>query len=112
MNKKNAAARAATKTRGISRWHVARLEPRTRLRLPHPRGSVTIVENDGPGFIKVDHAVVFDNEYVRVHDTTRVSTITTYEMPALVQITSGARTNRTPPPRKVVSLKDLKASST
>jgi hypothetical protein len=112
MKKNNAAARAARKTREISAWHLARLGPRTRLRFSHPKGCVTIVENEGPGFIKVNDAVVFADEYVRVHDTTRVSTITTYEMPAFLQITTRKRTDRTPPPRKVVSLTEVEVPST
>jgi hypothetical protein len=92
------------------RWYVLTLEPRSRLRFRHPKGGVTILRNDGPGFIKVDQAVVFDGEFVRVHDTARVSTITSQQQTAHIEIVVKPRTDVTLPPRKIVSLKDVAAS--
>jgi hypothetical protein len=72
------------------KYVLVKLGPRTRLRFPHPKGGVTIISNEGPGFIKVDDAVVFDGEFVRVHDSTRLSIITSYQMPALLSIRDDA----------------------
>jgi hypothetical protein len=107
MQKKKKAARAAQKTRKLDDYYVVRLEPRSRLRFAHPKGRVTIIANDGPGFVKVNDAVVFHDEFVRMHDSSRVSTITSYEMPVLLEISSGPRTDATPPPRRLVSLIDV-----
>jgi hypothetical protein len=92
-------------------WYSFTLEPRTRLRFPHPKGGVTIIANDGPGFVKVDKAIVFDGEYVRVHDTARFSTITSQEHPVQLGIRVLPRTDVTLRPRKIVSLKDVSPRS-
>lgn len=80
MQKKKKAGRAAQKTRKLNDYYGVRLEPRTRLRFAHPKGRVTIIANDGSGFVKVNDAVVvFHDEFVGVHDSSRVSTITSDE---------------------------------
>ena len=91
------------------KYLLVKLGPRTRLRFPHPKGGVTIIYNDGPGFIKVDDAVVFDGEFVRVHDSTRLSIITSYQVPVLLSIRTMPRSDVTPQPRKNISLKEVLA---
>jgi hypothetical protein len=92
-------------------WYPVSLEPRSRLRFRHPKGGVTIIANDGPGFIQVDQAIVFEGEFVRVHDTARVSTITSQEQPVHLDIRVQPRTDVTVRPRKIVSLKDISPRS-
>jgi hypothetical protein len=96
-----------TKKRHPINWYCFSLEPRTRLRFRHPKGGVTIIENEGPGFIKVDQAIVFDGEFVRFHDSARVSTITSQEQTVHLQIRVLPRTDVTVRPRKVVSMNDV-----